>query len=128
LFGRGLFFFYTMTKKRRRTKPNANFDGVVAQGAAYLDEVLPDWVSRIDLRRLDLYENSDCILGQLWGHVAYSMPELRDGQRTKTMRLLGFWVEGLRIDEAALLHSAWVRLIESRREEGQPRLPDASDE
>ena len=39
----------------------------VAAGAAFLDEHRPGWAGRIDLDRLALIDDCDCVLGQLSG-------------------------------------------------------------
>ena len=41
----------------------------VQAGATYLDEVLPNWYSMIDLTKLDLKSSEFCILGQLEPHI-----------------------------------------------------------
>lgn len=40
---------------------------VVQNGAALLDEVVPDWRSRIKVINLDLGDSQFCVLGQLYG-------------------------------------------------------------
>jgi hypothetical protein len=39
------------------------------RGAALLDLVCPSWPARIDLRRLEMRQPGDCVLGQLYGTV-----------------------------------------------------------
>jgi len=39
----------------------------VARGAKFLDERVPNWEQRINLERLDISSDTDCVLGQLFG-------------------------------------------------------------
>lgn len=55
----------------------------VARGAAWLDDLLgADWHTRIDLGRLELSDECNCILGQLVADLAYVAklaPDADDG-------------------------------------------------
>ncbi len=48
----------------------------VARGAALLDRVMPLWHLKIDLDRLDMDSNSNCIIGQLYG--AFNVAETEE--------------------------------------------------
>lgn len=40
----------------------------VERGAALLDEVRPGWFREIDVKKLDLSQATNCVLGQLYGN------------------------------------------------------------
>ena len=40
----------------------------VANGAAYLDKILPDWLDQIDLAVFDVASPCNCVLGQVYGN------------------------------------------------------------
>lgn len=40
----------------------------VARGATLLDERVPDWATRVDVKSLDVWNLENCVLGQLFGH------------------------------------------------------------
>jgi hypothetical protein len=98
----------------------------VAAGAAYLDEIEPGWVERIDLGKLVLSSPCRCILGQLHGdywrsplmapyRTAYDPDQLAEGDDRSAA--LGFTVtrdsyDSLQFDA---LTAEWKRLIEARR-------------
>lgn len=58
----------------------------VKAGAKLLDERMPDWRDKIDVRRLDMHEANDCILGQIGAalpvpdHRFYTPPYLTAGR------------------------------------------------
>jgi hypothetical protein len=86
----------------------------VARGAAYLDATENDWLTRIDLGRLNLLIGVDCIWGQLVGGYSLRPKEVDDGEA------FGFnadyrqpedtWVEA--VNE---LEAEWRRVITERR-------------
>lgn len=47
----------------------------VARGAALLDEKLPGWVERIDLDKLNLFDDERCVIGQLFTYDPTSESE-----------------------------------------------------
>lgn len=100
----------------------------VERGAALLDEKRPGWWQRIDLGRLDLAENCDCILGQLDGDYSPSTNGL--GLTNPEAAGHGFNATGAplpadawdvlseRVDaEYDALTTAWRDLITMRREQ-----------
>lgn len=46
------------------------FSDLVENGVSYLNGHNPGWLEKIDLERLDLGRNCNCILGQLYGHYS----------------------------------------------------------
>ncbi len=46
---------------------NSVLGNKVERGIEWLDEGCPNWASRIDAEILDLEDNEDCVLGQLFG-------------------------------------------------------------
>ena len=49
----------------------------VERGAVKMDELRPDWFKTIDEERLDIFSNSDCIMGQI---------KEQEGQEGRTVR------------------------------------------
>ncbi len=74
------------------------------QTAAILDQIMPDWTSRIDSDRLDVSSENECIIGQLFPGVSFSagMQLLRDltsevgiaGESPSRMGLIYGWHSG----------------------------------
>ena len=64
----------------------------VKRGAAWLDEHEPGWRGRIDLNKVDLASECNCVLGQLYGGYTEALQhfDLTD----KDARRLGFWRSG----------------------------------
>lgn len=102
----------------------------VAAGAAWLDENRPRWEDYIDLERLMLDDEEDCILGQLYGGFNEAPDELvTPGWRATH---LGFdlmlpspWNQfpdeyQYTPERMRELEAEWRRLIESRRAEVTP--------
>jgi hypothetical protein len=88
----------------------------VDRGAAWLDECRPAWWAEIDLIRLDLDHQEDCVLGQLWGDY-FSVPIMLDEAIAS-----GFDSDHAADtveyeDDVAALTEAWRALIERRRAE-----------
>ncbi len=88
-----------------------NMDRVLV-GAAWLDEVDPDWYTRVDTEILDLESLCGCVLGQIVSDFTYgdfntvvgrvpSMPELKRYYMTMEEAILrGFQVGGNMIHDA----------------------------
>ena len=51
-------------------------DSAAAAGAAFLDEHVPGWRTRIDLSTLDLESCENCILGQLFDDFMFGLEHL----------------------------------------------------
>lgn len=54
----------------------AYYDRRVARGAAYLDEVRPDWHLKIDVADLSMESGCRCIVGQLTGEYLTGVKSL----------------------------------------------------
>lgn len=89
-------------------------DERVTAGATYLDEVVPDWLGRIDVDTLDIASCSTCILGQLFGGSLDG--RLRLELDLEFARDLGFY-NYPDIWEYGDLTEAWKTLITDRRAE-----------
>jgi hypothetical protein len=98
----------------------------VAAGAALLDERLPGWADKIDLTRLDLSSDCNCILGQ--HYQGHPNPISRFGQVANSLcipdadcELLGFFCaraeDGTPAGDAeyAALTAEWRAVIAARR-------------
>ena len=71
----------------------------VQAGMDFLDERRPEWRGEIDRNILDLASQTDCILGQLYGHYRDALPALgMYGDRAK-QAALGFEVTEEQIEE-----------------------------
>lgn len=100
------------------SKAKTPIDIKIEQGAKWLDEMIPGWAARINIKKLDLLDNVDCILGQLCGHVTVAFyPQIPLGRRIATFDGYGFWWEGKSATVVAQAKSAWRREIESRTEQ-----------
>lgn len=44
-----------------------SIEGRVSNGVSLLNEKVPNWLNRINLNVLDIYDHKNCILGQLYG-------------------------------------------------------------
>ncbi|HSW91503.1 MAG TPA: hypothetical protein VLG09_02565 [Candidatus Saccharimonadales bacterium] len=90
----------------------------VQHGVDFLDEVMPNWHEKIDLRKFDLGDASECVCGQVfanevsegswadsgYGYARHTFPELSDnGEGTFAY---GFEVDGLTAYEGIDL-SSW---------------------
>jgi hypothetical protein len=60
----------------------------VQAGATFLDELMPDWTSRIDPERLSMASKDDCIIAQLFG--SYETGVRRLGVCVSEARRFGF--------------------------------------
>lgn len=60
----------------------------VEAGAEWLDQVLPGWHLKIDLSRLSMYSECQCVLGQLAIDIA---PEGYTAMKNFDEPTLGFW-------------------------------------
>lgn len=96
-------------------KANTQIDIKVQGGAKWLDEMYPGWAAKIDIKRLDMLDNVDSILGQLCGHVTEAFyPQIPLGRRTETFEHFGLWWAGKGAAQLAQARSAWVREIKKR--------------
>jgi hypothetical protein len=88
-----------------------------AAGARFLDERRPGWAGRIDLDRLALIDECDCILGQLDGTYDRGLAAL--GLTLSEEVLLGF-LPGFDSEWSwDQLDAAWTAEISKRREAAQ---------
>jgi len=98
----------------------------VARGAAYLDEVDPDWWQRLDAAVLELSHGQSCVLGQLHGGFEHGLSRaaiLNMGSAPRASLspvALGFLcVQGVAAEgqahDYALLNAAWQDEIIRRR-------------
>lgn len=55
-----------------------NYSKSVARGAAWLDKQSPDWYTKINVDRLDLDSNRNCVCGQVFGSYGYDTPVIKD--------------------------------------------------
>jgi hypothetical protein len=83
----------------------------VERGAAYLDEVEPEWAERVDPYALDMSQCHRCVLGQLDGD--YDNGLTKRGLSERDALRLGFlrWPTGT----WARLSQAWREAIKARR-------------
>lgn len=71
----------------------------VQAGIDFLDERHPEWRGEIDRNILDLSSQTDCVLGQLYGHYMDALPALgMYGDRVR-QTALGFEVTEEQIEE-----------------------------
>lgn len=86
-----------------------------AQGAAFLDERIPDWHQRIIIDSLRMHNACQCVLGQLMGDYGMGLHVLD----VATPQTHGFTIFGSPlIDRPTLwarLRAAWIEEIERRR-------------
>jgi hypothetical protein len=86
----------------------------IPEGMALLDAYDPDWVSKIDLNILDMYDYNHCILGQLFGDYRTGRDALDiasgDG------KWYGFDQETGYSKNWAILDKAWIAEIKARTE------------
>jgi nucleoside 2-deoxyribosyltransferase len=88
-----------------------------AAGARFLDERRPGWAGRIDMDRLALIDDCDCILGQLDGTYDRGLAEL--GLTLRDESLLGFISDNISAWSWDQLDAAWTAEIGKRREAAQ---------
>jgi hypothetical protein len=85
----------------------------IERGAALLDQACPAWENDIDLGTLDLGNECDCVLGQLYGDYATGLAQV-DGPLTwHNAGRFGFITYGRESYEA--LTQKWRRFIRGRR-------------
>jgi len=98
----------------------------VARGAAYLDDVDPDWSRRIDPETLTLADGTCCVLGQLHGEFRRGMsraglfnmssaPRANLSPVDYGFHAVLFGDEALQARDYALLDEAWREEIRRRR-------------
>jgi hypothetical protein len=105
----------------------------VANGAAWLDERIPNWADRISLLDFDMREDCNCVIGQVVGNYSYIIDGLDvppDHVVTETEAAeLGFDAHARvdrddRLDSGDLecqpefeaLQAEWTKVISARRE------------
>jgi hypothetical protein len=96
----------------------------VAKGAVLLDETVPDWWQRIDLKTLALVSPCRCVVGQLFPSAHAPLDSYADGLDALDVEFysgatLGFDAETAGTDEQGREYTAltaeWRRVIEERR-------------
>jgi hypothetical protein len=110
----------------------------VARGAAYLDDVHPEWAHEIDLRTLDLSNCLGCILGQLSGSFEAGVrryvgtyDDARDFGFERALRFDGLSVTAIERANAAAyeaLQNAWIEQIAQRVTQPTPTVGKAITE
>ena len=85
----------------------------VKAGATLLDRRCPDWASRIDVGRLDLWSTRQCVLGQLFESFEIGLGKL--GSPSSYWRGFSAPTEY----ERGQLAVRWVREIQARRAPAQ---------
>lgn len=83
-----------------------------ARGAAWLDQEMPGWANRIDTETLWLGSCTQCVLGQLYGHID-KCPHTEEQWEDDN----GFNLPLEEADSWAELNDAWLHEIQKRREE-----------
>jgi hypothetical protein len=99
----------------------------VRRGAELLDRVQPGWADRIDLDRLDLGSDCECVLGQLYGGPDDDEdPSYLVGRRTLGLTTTEAAAEyGFTVDYSgdpwswAELDRLWMAEIRARRDTGR---------
>lgn len=100
----------------------------VGRGAARLDDRRPGWAGEIDVARLDLADNLDCTLGQLYRHYQIGRVEIGlpydelTSRHGFTASLFAVLVPRLYRLETRLLRDAWVAEVHARAGEESPHL------
>ncbi len=85
----------------------------VARGVEFLDVECPGWADRVDLARLNMAHQNDCMLGQLYGWYMWSPVE------SSSAAGLGFKPLGRSdVVDAEALAAEWRRVITARRTGG----------
>lgn len=74
------------------TQSKSPYESRVKAGIAWLEENAPEgWKGKIDLQKLDLCSQYDCILGQIYGHYLDSPSRAREHPRPAKN---GFAIDG----------------------------------
>ena len=94
-----------------------DYAACAAAGAAFLDKRRPGWAERIDLDRLALADDCDCILGQLDGTYNRGLAALDLTFHEEF--LLGFLSRRSAPESWDQLGDAWTAEIAKRREPAQ---------
>lgn len=84
----------------------------IPEGVALLDDVVPDWASKVDLATLSMSDYNTCVLGQVFGD--YSEGRARLGIPLGDGKWYGFDQVGVDPDWD-LLDDAWRAIISERR-------------
>lgn len=93
----------------------------VRAGVALLDEKVPGWDQRINLKVLDLQYCNECVLGQLFGHFAEGLNEvfqLSTSSRDDWLQLGAAIDHGFDAREGRgyeVLRRLWTYVIRQRR-------------
>jgi len=89
-----------------------------ALGARWLDEHKPGWYRQIDLRILDIGDDSSCVLAQLIFGCCFGCRVFQLGLNKESAVALGFVIfdVGDMHEAYAVLTAAWVAEITARRE------------
>lgn len=110
----------------------------VERGVTWLNDNVPDWLDIVDVDRLDMGSETDCLLAQLYGGNYFNAPEELTGRPTWWMKsnptladqganavLYGFdvWRSDLHAkpDDPVELTAVWRRTIIRLRRERRPQ-------
>ncbi len=77
--------------------------GFVKAGASLLDRIRPDWFLDVDTRRLDMSDERECVIAQLYGSFTSGLAALR----------IGHW-EARRFGIHSMLEWKWARAFAYR--------------
>lgn len=90
----------------------------VARGVALLDERVPGWEKRIDLKELKMQDCFQCMLGQLYGDFGYGIFRLKlKDLETDIDHGFNLDIDSIEADDFQLLQQEWTRVIKQRRGE-----------
>lgn len=90
-----------------------HYRGVVADGAAFLDERWPGWWKRVNSRTLNVESCLNCVLGQLFGSYQEGMDWVSDMTGHKFACRYGFATGTM--GNYKLLTELWVEVLTQRR-------------
>jgi hypothetical protein len=105
----------------------------VARGAAYLDRIRPGWYARVNVTRLELWNCSQCVIGQLYVDFWVGTKRLwnrgieatRDADSPEVR--YGFALETANLCEYHALQDAWIEAIADRCLPPRPGAPLSLD-
>jgi hypothetical protein len=85
----------------------------VERGAARLDERRPGWWGEVNVEDLDLWDDCQCVIGQLWGEYAAGVDEVLASVEYEDDENYGFIAHTVHQTDA--LTDLWRGAIERRR-------------
>src|SRR3989344_7097480 len=101
----------------------------IASGVKFLDELEPDWRSKVNARRLDISNPGDCILGQIFGDFMDGCSQLRIEPHKEAARM-GFNVlnpnSPMGDREFEALNRGWPLVLDSAKVGNLKRLKIAA--